>query len=80
MDLDSVEYIRARYTILDLLAQFGGFIGIFGRIFAYYMTVWNFNALKNYMVSRLYKIRRRDKSEDKTLREYERPRKSDMEF
>ena len=80
MDLDTVEYIRARYTILDLLAQFGGFIGIFGRIFGYYMTVWNFNALQNYMVSRLYKIRRRDKSEHKTTREYERPRKSDMEF
>ena len=45
MDLDTLVYARARYTVLDLLASFGGFIGIWGRIFGYFMAMWNFNAL-----------------------------------
>ena len=56
MDLNRMEYSRTRYTVLDLLAQFGGFIGIWGRIFGFFMAAWNFNALQNYMVSRLYKM------------------------
>ena len=57
MDLNKMEYSRSRYTVLDLLANFGGFIGIWGKIFAFLMTAWNFHALDNYMVSRLYKMR-----------------------
>ena len=57
MDLNIMEFARSRYTILDLLANFGGFIGIWGKIFAFIMTAWNFHALDNYMVSRLYKMR-----------------------
>ena len=56
MDLNRMEYSRTRYTVLDLLAQFGGFIGIWGRIFGFFMAAWNFNALQNYLVSRLYKM------------------------
>ena len=55
MDLNRMHYSRARYTVLDALAQFGGFIGIFGKIFGFFMAAWNFNALSNYMVTRLYK-------------------------
>lgn len=55
MDLNRLEVSRSRYTVLDLLAQFGGFIGIFGRIFGFFMAAWNINAMENYMVSRLYK-------------------------
>ena len=80
MDLDRLEYARARYTVLDLLASFGGFIGIWGRIFGYFMAMWNFNALQNYMVSRLYKIRRPGAFEDKNSPEYDRPRLADKEF
>jgi len=54
MDLDRMETARSRYTLLDLLAQFGGFIGIFGRIFGFLMAAWNYNALENFMVTRLY--------------------------
>lgn len=60
MDLNRVEVSRSRYTVLDLLAQFGGFIGIFGRIFGFFMAAWNINALENYMVSRLYKVHSND--------------------
>ena len=57
MDLSRMDYKRTRYTVLDLLANFGGFIGIWGKIFAFMMAAWNFHALDNYMVSRLYKMR-----------------------
>lgn len=57
MDLNRTDVARSRYTVLDLLAQFGGFIGIFGRIFGFFMAAWNFNALENYMVSHLYTMR-----------------------
>ena len=68
MDLNRMTYSRARYTVLELLAQFGGFIGIFGRIFGNFMAAWNFNALSNYMVTRLYKMRSFDgKSDEKEI-------------
>ena len=63
MDLDLLEYTRARYTVLDLLASFGGFIGIWGKLFAFFMGAWNYNALDNYMVSRLYRMRTKEESE-----------------
>ena len=63
MDLARVEYSRFRYTFLDLLANFGGFIGIWGKLFAFFMGAWNYNALDNYMVSRLYRMRTKEESE-----------------
>ena len=79
MDLDRMEYSRSRYTILDLLAQFGGFIGIFGRIFGFFMAAWNFNALENFMVTRLYKMRSSEPGDEKPgmsscVEEFERSR------
>ena len=65
MDLDRMEYSRSRFTVLDLLAQFGGFIGIFGRIFGFFMAAWNFNALENYMVTYLYKMRSTNPDDEK---------------
>ena len=56
MDLNRMEYHRSRYTVLDLLAQFGGFIGIFGRLFGYFMAAWNFNALEKFLVTRLFQM------------------------
>ena len=42
MDLDRTDYSRSRYTALDLLAAFGGFMGIFRWIFGTFMQAWNF--------------------------------------
>ena len=42
MDLSMTEYNRTRYTALDLLAAFGGFMGIFRWIFGTFMAAWNF--------------------------------------
>ena len=58
MDLNRLDYSRSRYTLLDLLAAFGGFMGIFRWIFSTYMAAWNTNALDNFMVSKLYKVQR----------------------
>ena len=57
MDLDRVEYSRTRYTVLDLLAAFGGFMGIFRWIFGTFMQAWNFQALDNFLVSQLYQAK-----------------------
>ena len=56
MDLNRTEYSRSRYNFLDMLAQFGGFMGIFRWIFTTFMAAWNTNALDNFMVSKLYKV------------------------
>ena len=56
MSLDRLDYSRARYNLLDLLAQFGGFMGIFRWLFTTFMAAWNTNALDNFMVSKLYKV------------------------
>lgn len=55
MDLNLTQYYRSRYTALDLLAAFGGFMGIFRWIFGQFMAAWNFRALDNYMISKLYR-------------------------
>ena len=61
MSLDKTVNHRTRYTILDLLASFGGFMGIFRWIFGQFMIAWNFQALDNFLVSNLYQVRLRNK-------------------
>ena len=48
-----------------MLAQFGGFMGIFRWIFTTFMAAWNTNALDNFMVTKLYKVR--DKTSDEMV-------------
>ena len=55
-DLNKKIYSRRRFNTLDLLAQFGGFMGIFRWIFGTFMAAWNTNALDNFMVSKLYQV------------------------
>ena len=54
--LDRFVYSRTRYTVLDLLANFGGFMGIFRWIFGTFMGAWNTNGLDNFMITKLYKM------------------------
>lgn len=56
MNLDRLDYSRSRYTFLDVLAAFGGFMGIWRWIFSTYMAAWNTNALDNFLVSKLYRV------------------------
>ena len=57
MEQDRIDFARTRYTVFDLLADVGGLSGMFASTFAVVMTVWNFNALDNYMVTQLFKVR-----------------------
>lgn len=57
MSLDTIMFSRRRYNALDLLAQFGGFMGIFRWIFTTFIAAWNTNALENFMASKLYKVK-----------------------
>ena len=60
MHRDSIKYVRSRYSFLDVLANFGGFMGIWRWIFTTFMAAWNTNALDNFMVSKLYKVEKKD--------------------
>ena len=59
MHQDSIHYNRTRYSFLDVLANFGGFMGIWRWIFTTFMAAWNTNALDNFMVSKLYKVEKK---------------------
>lgn len=57
MDMNVLTYHRSRYNFLDLLANFGGFMGIFRWIFTIFMKAWNTSALDNFLASKLYKYK-----------------------
>ena len=61
MDMDLLEFSRSRYTVFDLLADVGGISGMFASLFAVFMAAWNFNALDNLLVTRLFKAKLDDK-------------------
>ena len=54
MNLDMISYSRVRYNFLDVLAAFGGFMGVWRWIFTTFIGAWNTNALDNFMVSKLF--------------------------
>ena len=49
MSLSMQKYTRSRYNFLDVLANVGGFMGIFRWIFTVFMAAWNTNALENFL-------------------------------
>ena len=57
MNLNRMEYSRSRYTFFDLLSDIGGLKGMFAEIFLAFVVAWNFNAIDNFMVSKLYKVK-----------------------
>ena len=57
MSLDLKKYSRTRYNFLDVLANVGGFMGIFRWIFTVFMGAWNTNALDNFLITILFKAR-----------------------
>ena len=58
MDLNMTHYERKVYTVFDMLSDVGGLNGIFITIFGIITSLWQFNAFDNYMVSRLFKIKK----------------------
>ena len=62
MSLDVIEYEREVYTFLMMMSDIGGLAGALFTLLSLLMALWNFNAFDNYMVSKLYRVRRHDDS------------------
>ena len=58
MNLDLIHYERQVYTVFDMLSDVGGLSGLFVSSFAMLVGLWNFNSFDNFMVSRLFKIKK----------------------
>ena len=58
MNLDTIEYKRKRYSLLDFVSDIGGIQSLLLSASAFLVGVWNYNMFDNYMVSRLYKLER----------------------
>ena len=57
MNLNRMEYSRSRYTFFDLLSDVGGLKGMFAELFVLFLAAWNFNAVDNFMVTQLFKVK-----------------------
>ena len=62
MDLDLKVISRSGYTILDLISDIGGIQGVLFSSFAILVGIWNHNMIENYLVSKLYKLKPKQKS------------------
>ena len=58
MDLNVMHIERSIYTVFDMLSDVGGLLGILTSFAAYLSQIWNFQAFDNFMVSRLFKVRK----------------------
>ena len=58
MDLNIMQFERKLYTVFDMLSDVGGLLGILTSICALLNAIWNYQAFDNFMVSRLFKIKR----------------------
>ena len=58
MDLNVWHIERKLYTVFDMLSDVGGLLGILTSIVAVISAIWNYQAFDNFMVSRLFKIKR----------------------
>ena len=62
MNMDMLSHKRQGYYIFDLISDVGGIQSILFSTFAFFVSVWNYNMLENSMVSRLYKLERKDEN------------------
>ena len=60
MDLNVMQYERNVYTVFDLLSDWGGLNGIIITVFSVISATWNYLSFDNFMVSRLFKIKKPD--------------------
>ena len=58
MDLNRLLIQREAYSLLDLLSDIGGMQGIIVQQAFLFLTFWNYNNFDNYLVTRLYKIKK----------------------
>lgn len=60
MDLNLTVVARDIYTGLDWISDIGGIQGMLISFVAVFMMYWNYNQLSNYLVTRLYKMKKPD--------------------
>ena len=77
MDLDVTQIERKVYTYFEMLSDAGGLIGIITTVFAFISSFWNYESLENFMVSRLYKIKK-PAEEGESEPEYEQIKESGL--
>ena len=58
MDLNMIRIERKLYTVFDMLSDVGGLLGILMAFAASLNSIWNYQNFDNFMVSRLFKIKR----------------------
>ena len=58
MDLNVTHIERKLYTVFDMLSDVGGLLGILTSIAVLLNAIWNYQAFDNFMVSRLFKIKK----------------------
>ena len=58
LDLNMIHIERKLYTVFDMLSDVGGLLGILTTFAAFFNSIWNYQAFDNFMVSRLFKIKR----------------------
>lgn len=56
MNLDQVVIARDGYTILDFISDIGGMQGMLISGAALVLTIWNYNHLENFIVTKLYRL------------------------
>ena len=54
MDMDLTVIERSGYTVVDLLSDVGGILGLLLTIFGSLLNIWNHNFLENYLLLRLF--------------------------
>ena len=61
MSLSINKVSRSVYTMFDMLSDIGGLLGILVSVFAIMAGIWNYLAYDNFLVSRLFRVRRQSK-------------------
>jgi len=72
MDLNMSAVSKTVYTVFDLLSDVGGLLVISVSIMAIYLGAWNYNSLDNYIVSRLFRIKKPKEKIDSEAPSYKR--------
>ena len=57
-NLALMHYERSVYTMLELISDIGGFNGALILLLAMLARTWNFNSFDNFLVMRLFKIKK----------------------
>ena len=55
-NLDLLVIARAGYTVLDLISDIGGILGILMSAAGTFLFAWGYNSFDNYMVTKLYRV------------------------